>query len=60
MTIQDFLTKAIEGGWVKYWYTNVDHSKQERVRLLADNCFAEILLDPLAWKALNNLSKLYE
>lgn len=47
MTIQDFIAKAIEGGWISQWGT-MTHINLEPIK-------HEILLDPEAWKAVGKV-----
>jgi hypothetical protein len=58
MKIQEFIEKAVAGGWNKYaaeWHDALGHGNVQ--------CLAHILLDPLAWQAVGKVegwSEAYE
>jgi hypothetical protein len=58
MTIQSFIEKAIEGGWSPYARNVVAHElplEQAVKAMRRSTRDAEILLDPLAWKAVGKV-----
>lgn len=60
MTIQQFIEKAIEGGWRpllahQVWYANWNNRSLPRQEARASYVLHEILLDPEAWKAVGKV-----
>lgn len=53
MTIQNFITKAIEGGWRLKGYAG--YYTKTVIMQWAGNRAYEILLDPLAWQAVGKM-----
>jgi len=57
MTRQDFIEKAIEGGWEGYNKYPIDTAANVANQILREFCMEEILLDPLAWQAVVKVEK---